>query len=311
MAAAAHHLPAGTQLGEVHLAVTDETQALRFWTGVLGLRILPEAPEARAAESAARAIRLGSPASHGRALVVLHPGAAGPVVPRRTGLYHVALHVPTKHDLAVAIGRLFELRYPNSPTDHLVSETTYLNDPDGNGIELTLETPERGEFLPEPIGPMAARTPEGELRSGRDPLDLRALFAELGSGADLNAPLAASRVHHVHLHVADIERAGAFYEELIGFPPGRFVPGFQMLDFSLSATTVVHSLALNAWAGVGTPPPPPGTAGLRWYTLVLPTEAGVDAVQGRLEEQGYPFERLPEGLQVKDPSGNTLRLRSA
>ena len=180
---------------------------LAFWTGVLGLVVLDgegagagQGPVSLGA-AAGGPVRLGSAASGGRALVVLHPGAAGPVVPRRTGLYHVALHVPTRQELARVIGRLFTLRYPNSPTDHLVSETTYLSDPDGNGVELTLETPERGEFLPEPIGQMMARTKDGELRSGRDPVDLDSLFGELRPGDDLSAPLVTDRVHHVHLHV--------------------------------------------------------------------------------------------------------------
>src|SRR5690606_37414155 len=168
-------LPPGTRLGEVHLAVTSREPALAFWTGVLGLERLEEA-DAQDAGDVNEPVALGSPASNGKPLVVLHPGASGPVVPRRTGLYHVALHIPTRKELARVIGRLITLRYPNSPTDHLVSETTYLSDPDGNGIELTLETPDRGEFLPEPIGQMMARTKSGELHSGREAVDLESLF---------------------------------------------------------------------------------------------------------------------------------------
>ena len=295
-------LPRGTRLGEVHLAVTDRERALTFWTQVLGLVELEPLAEADGV------VRLGTEASAGRALVVLHPGASGPVVPRRTGLYHVALHIPTRQELARVIARLFELRYPNSPTDHLVSETTYLNDPDGNGIELTFETPERGEFLPEPIGQMMARTKDGELRSGRDPVDLESLFGELQPGDDLSAPLVSDRVHHVHLHVGDIERDGAFYRDLIGFPQQTFVPGFQMIDFSLDHDTVVHSLALNSWAGAGAQPVPEGTAGLRHFTLEVPSAAAIDEIAARLSGAGRPFERIAAGVEVADPSGNTLRV---
>lgn len=310
-------LPKGTRLGAVSLAVTDRDRALRFWTGVLGLaEVGGDAlfdPDASVSEHGAvrdgGAIHLGSAVSDGRALVVLHPGATGPVVRGRTGLYHVALHVPTRKELARVIARLFSMRYPNSPTDHLVSETTYLNDPDGNGIELTFETPDRGEFLPEPIGQMMARTRSGELRSGRDPVDLDSLFGELRPGDDLSAPLVTDRVHHVHLHVGDIERDGAFYRDLIGFPQQTYLSGFQMVDFSLGADTVVHTLALNAWSGLGAPPAPPGTAGLRHFTLEVPNHAAVDAVAGRLATNGWPFERVADGLRIADPSANVLVVR--
>lgn len=295
-------LPEGSRLGEVHLAVTDEERALRFWTEVLGLLEL---------SSRADGIRLGSAAAGDRALVVLHVGATTPVAGRRTGLYHVALHVPTRKELARVIARLFTVRYPNSPTDHLVSETTYLNDPDGNGIELTFETPDRGEFLPEPIGQMMARTKEGELHSGREAVDLESLFGELTAEDDLTAPLVSDRVHHVHLHVADVERDGAFYRDVIGFPQQMFVPGFQMMDFSISAETVVHTLALNSWAGVGAPPAPAGTAGLRRFTLEVPGQGAVDDLAARLVANGWPFERLVDGVSVRDPSSNVLHVITA
>ena len=293
-------LPVGTRLGPVHLAVSDRDRALTFWTRVLGLvEVEPDADDA---------VGLGTVASSHGPLVVLHPGASGTVVPRRTGLYHVALHIPTRKELARVIARLFELRYPNSPTDHLVSETTYLSDPDGNGIELTHETPGRGEFLPEPIGQMMARTTAGELHSGREAVDLESLFGELARGDDLAAPLVSDRVHHVHLHVGDVERDGAFYRDLIGFPQQMFVPGFQMMDFSLDPDTVVHTLALNAWAGAGAPPAPTGTAGLRRFTLEVPGQAGVDEVAARLAKSGWTFDRLESGIEVADPSGNRLRV---
>src|SRR5690606_34434486 len=136
---------------------------------------------------------------------------------------------------------------------------------------------------------MMARTKSGELHSGREPVDLESLFGELGDDDDLSPPLHSDRVHHVHLHVSDIERDGAFYRDLIGFPQQMFVPGFQMMDFSLDADTVVHSLALNSWAGVGAQPAPAGTAGLRWFTLEVPSSEGVEQVAQRLASNDWPF----------------------
>src|SRR5579864_6512555 len=128
-------VPATTRLGPVHIAVTEAEQALSVWRDLVGLTVL-----ARDAE----AIGLGTGE---RTLVVLHPGAKRGVVANTAGLYHVAIHVPTRKDLATAVARLFAKHFRNSPTDHLVTETTYLWDLDGNGIELTFETPGRGRLV--------------------------------------------------------------------------------------------------------------------------------------------------------------------
>lgn len=291
-------LPSGTKLGAVHLAVTDVETALRFWSGVMGLRVLAEengAYHLGAAETA----------------IVLHPGANARVAPRRTGLYHVALHIPTRRELARIIARLFALHYPNSPTDHLVSETTYLSDPDGNGIELTLETPERGEFIMLPNGAFGALTKEGAFHSGRDPVDLESLFAELPDDVDMNAPLNILGVHHVHLHVADLEASRSFYRDLIGFRPQMDLSAMQMLDFGLDDSNPVHALALNTWHGVGAPRPPEGSAGLRLLTLELPAGEHLGQVSSRLDGAGWGYEEATDGILVSDPTGNQLYLTTA
>lgn len=288
-------LPEGTRLGPVHLAVTDADRALQFWNGVLGLSLLGEHNGA---------INLGTT----EPAIVLHPGASSPVARRRTGLYHVALHIPTRLELARVIARLFSLRYPNSPTDHLVSETTYLSDPDGNGIELTLETPERGTFVVLPSGQFAARTHDGQAHSGRDPVDLEKLFAELAPNEDLTNPLQVLGVHHVHLHVSDLEASRQFYQNLVGLKPLMDLSPMQMLDFGLNDHNPVHTLAINTWSGVGAPPPPEGGAGLRRFTLQLPSDDALQQVAARLASAGWAFEEGPEGLTVPDPSGNRLVL---
>src|SRR5579871_5710186 len=87
--------PKGTRLGAVHLAVTDGRRALAVWRDLVGLTVQSEKPDE---------IVLGA-AGGGPALIVLHPGAKRAVVPNTSGLYHVAIHVPTRHDLAIVIGR--------------------------------------------------------------------------------------------------------------------------------------------------------------------------------------------------------------
>ena len=125
-------LPLTTKLGAVHIAVTDRDRALAIWRDVVGLEPIFEA---------GNELSLGV----GRnVLIVLETGAIRPVVQRTTGLYHVAIHVPKRSDLAQFAVRALQRNVRISPTDHLVSEAIYLWDADGNGIEITFETPWRG-----------------------------------------------------------------------------------------------------------------------------------------------------------------------
>lgn len=296
-APASQLLPETTRLGAVHLAVTEADNARAFWTRAVGLTVLAEDPDT---------ISLGAGDD---ILVVLHPGASGPVVSRRTGLYHVAIHVPTRKDLAILTYRLYALRCPNSPTDHLVSETTYLSDQDGNGIEITFETPHRGEMVVQPNGQFGAVTVDGKPHSGREAVDLKSLFSELSEGDSLEVPLPPrTRIGHVHLHVNNLDRAAVFYRDVIGFRPLMSMPAIGMADFGLDRVTVPHALALNTWSGDGAQPAPEGTSGLRHFTLELPDAADLEALAGRLREAGHSFEQDGATLTVLDPARNHLHV---
>jgi catechol 2,3-dioxygenase len=246
----------------------------------------------------------------GRAsLIVLHPGAQRAVVPNTSGLYHVAIHVPTRHDLAVVVARLFAHRFRNSPTDHLVTETTYLWDYDGNGIEMTFETPWRGTFAGDDDGYYGI-TPDGKRHSGREPVDLNSLFAELKEGENLAVPLPpGTRVGHVHLHVADLKKAMDFYAGGVGFGWQMLSRRIRMADVSLDYPP--HILAFNTWAGEGAPQPPPGSAGLRWFTIVVPSDTAKADMRARMESAGARFIEVGPGIETVDPAGNRLRIETA
>jgi len=196
-------IAATTGVGTVHLAVTDGAQALSFYEKLLGLRRLASTGEE---------IRLGAA---GKEVLVLHPGASEPVVQHRSGLYHFALVVPTRRDLAVVIARLMRARYSNSPTDHVLTKADYLWDPDGNGIEVYTETPEDGTWFFDARGGYSAQDKDGRWRSGRDPIDLEELFSHLEPSDSFDAPMpAGTKMGHIHLHVADINDAIDFYHGL-------------------------------------------------------------------------------------------------
>ena len=291
-------IAAKTGMGAVHVAVTDRERALRFYRDVVGLAPLTEGADD---------LSLGA---GGRELVRLFPGASAPVQPHRTGLYHLAIVLPNRRELARVVARLFTLRYDNYPTDHVMTKADYLSDPDGNGLEIYAETPEDGTMLMA-NGTFEARDKQGNLRSGRDPIDLDQLFSELAPDDRLDAPLpAGTRMGHVHLHVSDLDAAVRFYHELIGFDVMGLAP--RMGAAFLSAGGYHHHLGLNTWAGPGVPPAPAGTAGLRRFSIELPARADLDQVLARLQAAGIAMSELADGgYQVSDPSANLVHLRTA
>lgn len=285
-----------TGVGPVHLSVSDGDRAVLFYQDALGLTQLPPA---------AGQLRFGA---GDKELVVLHPGAESAVPPHTTGLYHLAIVVPSKRELARVIGRLTQIGYPNSPTDHTMTKSDYLWDPDGNGIEVYAESPEDGTWT-FGNGTFGAVDKYGNQRSGRDPIDLDELFQELQEGDRLDAPIPdGSKMGHVHLHIRDLAEAVHFYHDLVGFDVTGIAAAWGAAF--VSAGGYHHHLGLNTWAGEGVPPAPEGTAGLRHFTIEVPTADDLAAVRGRLEAGGV--ELIPAedaSFFAHDPSRNKALVR--
>jgi catechol 2,3-dioxygenase len=279
-----------TGMGAVEIAVTDADRALRFYRDYVGLTpIAGDGPE----------IRLGA---GGRELVVLHPGADRPVVRRTSGLYHLAILVRDRRELARVIARLARLRWDQYPTDHVMTKANYLWDPDRNGIEIYTESPEDGT-MGFANGTFVAFDKDGRERSGRDPIDMAELFSHLEPDDSLDAPMPDdTRMGHVHLHVADVDDALRFYHDLVGFDVMGHVPG----TLFVSAGGYHHHLGLNEWAGHGAPPAPAGAAGLRRFTVELPKQSDLEDVVGRLEHGDVRLAEEDGGFAAVDPSANRV-----
>ena len=286
-------IAAKTGMGAVEVTVTDADRALRFYRDYVGLTPLSsDGPE----------LRLGAA---GREIVVLHPGAERPVMPRTSGLYHLAIVVPDRRELARVIGRLGGLRWEQYPTDHVMTKANYLWDPDGNGIEIYTESPEDGT-MGFANGTFVAYDKDGKPRSGRDPIDLDELFSHLSPEDRLDQAMPpGTKMGHVHLHVADVDDALRFYHDLVGFDVMGHVPGTGFV----SAGGYHHHLGLNEWAGRGAQPAPPGSAGLRRFTVELPTQGDLDDVVGRLEHGNVRVDAEGDGLAAVDPSANRVLFR--
>lgn len=225
---------------------------------------------------------------------------------RVTGLYHLAVLFPNRRELARAMARLFSLRYPNAPTDHIMTKTTYLDDPEGNGIELYAESPEDGFFGMEG-GKFVARRADGTLSDGREPLDVEALFKELSDDDPLDLPIPEeTRIGHVHLHIANVDRAVDFYHGVIGFDVMGMAKTFRAAF--VSAGGYHHHVGLNTWQGENAPPPPANAAGLRYFSVELPNQTELERVLGRVRQAGIPIEQIDAGFIVRDPSQNAVVL---
>ena len=290
-------LPLSTTLGPVHIAVTERDKALGIWRDVVGLELIGEA---------GNELTLGV---GDKPLIVLETGAVRPVVQRTTGLYHVAIHVPKRTDMAQFAIRALQRNVRIAPTDHLVSEAIYLWDADGNGIEITFETPWRGT-LGDPESGNYATTTEGKQHSGREPIDLQQMLSELGENPTLDATMpSGTRIGHVHVHVNDLYQAMDFYRDGIGFGGLFIIKSFGMGDVGLDYTP--HSVAFNIWSGPNATQAPAGSAGLRWFTIVVPDEQTLDDVRARLTAHHFTFEEAGGGIEARDPAGNLVKVVTA
>jgi catechol 2,3-dioxygenase len=278
-----------TAMGTVRLTVSDAARSRAFYEHALGLQ---------AHDRDDGTIAFGPDGSH--PLVELTPdSSASHLDRRRTGLYHLAILVPSRIDLALALARVANARWPlDGASDHMVSEALYLSDPDGNGIEIYRDRP-RAEW----------RHNGDQIEMATLPLDVESLIGELETAAGPQPHASAeTKIGHVHLQVSNLEEAEAFYSGVLGFDV--VVRGYPGALF-VSAGGYHHHLGLNTWHSAGGHAPEPGAVGLRSFEVVLPSEAELQRILGRVAAAGITTEPDPHGTLLRDPSGIGVLLRSA
>lgn len=276
-----------TTLGPVALVVSDLARALRFYSDTLGLETL---------QAQGDSVSLG--AEDSAPLVVLEEKQGARPKPRHsTGLYHFAILLPSRVDLARILRRFAERRYPlQGAADHGVSEALYLGDPDGNGIEIYSD--KSRDLWP---------WQDGQLTMGTEALDVDGLLS-LDNGY-WHGPPRETRIGHVHLHVSDLGQAQSFYCDTLGFD---LIQRYGQSALFVSAGGYHHHIGLNTWAGVGAPPPPQDAVGLRHFTVHLPDEAELERMSKHLEVKGVSIARTESvgkaagAFMVNDPSGNGI-----
>jgi catechol 2,3-dioxygenase len=275
-AAPTDRLPDTARLGAVHLTVTDLDRSIAFYQDAIGLRLHR------------REDPVATMGAGGEDLLVLVEEQTARRAGRHAGLYHFALLVPSRAELARSLQRLAVTRTPiDGASDHGISEAIYLPDPDGNGIELAADRP-REEW------------PPLDTLTRPAPLDLHGLLAGLRDAAPVRHADPATVVGHVHLHVNDIVAARRFYEEIVGFEAMSVLPN----AIFVSVAGYHHHLAFNTWRGAGIPgAPADGVVGLRHWTILLDGAAAVAAARERLAAAGVAVADRDGGILVHDPAG--------
>jgi catechol 2,3-dioxygenase len=274
-------LPDSLRLGPVDLTVRDLDRAVAWYQQALGLRVHRQ--DTGVAE-------LGD---GGETTVILHEDPQAVPAGRHAGLYHYALLYPSREELARAVVRIAATRTPiDGASDHETHEAIYLPDADGNGIELAADRPR--EQWPDHLG----------YAGGPKPLDIDDLLGTV-AGEDYAPQVGPGlRMGHLHLHVGDIGEGLAFYRDAIGFEQKAEIGGSAAF---VSAGGYHHHLGFNTWRGPGVPPAPPHRAGLRSWTVELPSAEDVEAVRSRLGET----EPVEGGFAARDPWGTTVRFVTA
>jgi catechol 2,3-dioxygenase len=274
-------LPADTRMGPVHLTVSDLDRSLAYYRDAIGLREL-ERENGRAS--------LGGDDE----LLVLHDEPGAQPSHGHTGLFHFALLVPERRDLAAWLAHAARDGVQlTGLSDHDVSEALYLRDPDYHGIEIYADRP-REQW-------------EGEVgrRLTTRPLDVEDLLGELADPETepFDALPGGTVMGHVHLKASSIPETIGFYRDRVGFDVTAAL-GAQAAF--LSAGGYHHHVGANVWESAGAPPPPPGFAALRHATVVLPSAGERDGLADRLGAESSAY-----GPLVRDPSGNALVLAAA
>lgn len=273
-----------TRMGKVAFAVADLKRSIDFYTSVIGMSIL---------EQNEQTATLGAGSTPLLELQAL-PGAE-PQPARTTGLYHLAILLPSRPDLGRMILQLARTQYPiQGASDHLVSEALYLADPDGNGLEIYSDRP-REEW----------GWDGSSVRMDTLPMDFDAVIASVD---DPDAPFTGmpdgTVIGHMHLRVGDITQAEAFYHRILGFDIVFKMPSALFV----SAGGYHHHLGMNTWQSQGAPRPPENAVGLRYFTIILPDSDARQQMIDRLQQAGIAVDVQDNAALVDDPWDNRIHL---
>ena len=277
-------IDASTRMGAVCLTVSDLERSVAYYRDAIGLRVL-------ARDGAEASLGAG-----GEALVHLVEVPGALASRGHTGLFHLALRVPERVDLARWLAHAARDRVPLAGlSDHFVSEALYLQDPDDHGIEIYRDRPR----------PLWQNRVSEMTTAALDVEDLLGELADPATEPFEGLPVGTD-MGHVHLCVRDVPEAIAFYRDVLGL---ELMATYGPEAAFLAAGGYHHHIGANVWQSMGASPAPSDSAALRHATIVLPTAAERDRVAGLVADRAaHEPVSMDGGVLVRDPSGIALLL---
>ena len=271
-------------LAEAVLNVKDLARLTAFYTQIIGLEILSQSDQE---------VLLGT---GGKAVVHLKKTKGEEVVQTSYGLYHMAILLPSREDLADVFKHIAELNYPFiGATDHGYSEALYLEDPEGNGIEL---------YRDKPVADWDIRE-DGRIIGVTEELSAQEIY---DMGRKMNPFVIApdTRMGHIHLSVKDSQLATAFYQAVLDLSDKFTIPSASWI----ASGDYHHHLAVNEWGGKALAKRDKDMPGLAYYVVEVANKEGLVTIAERAKAYGAPVKWLSSNdFTFEDPDGIVTRVR--
>jgi catechol 2,3-dioxygenase len=279
-----YHQKPNTFVGQVHLLVEDLEKSTEFYQSIIGFRFL----------SKTNLKTIFTTDGLNPLLTIEKSENAIAVKQPKTGLYHFALLVPSRLELAKTLVHLLQTGYPlQGASDHLVSEAIYLADPDGNGIEIYTDRPSE-EW----------KWNGDQIEMASLPLQVQELI-ELGSNVEWDGLSEFTVMGHIHLQVSELASSEEFYSKGLGF---NVVSRYGQQALFISTGQYHHHIGLNTWNSAFAKPLEPNTIGIKWYSVVLESEEVRKKVMDNLKKLNVVVTEEEGEFYTKDPSGIKILL---
>ena len=271
-------------LAEAVLNVKDLARLTAFYTQIIGLEILSQSDQE---------VLLGT---GGKAVVHLKKTKGEEVVQTSYGLYHMAILLPSREDLADVFKHIAELNYPFiGAADHGYSEALYLEDPEGNGIEL---------YRDKPVADWDIRE-DGRIIGVTEELSAQEIY---DMGRKMNPFVIApdTRMGHIHLSVKDSQLATTFYQAVLDLSNKFTIPSASWI----ASGDYHHHLAVNEWGGKALAKRDKDMPGLAYYVVEVANKEGLVTIAERAKAYGAPVKWLSSNdFTFEDPDGIVTRVR--
>lgn len=280
------HTKPNLYTSHVQLKVADLTRSLDYYTSIIGFKVL---------EQTANSAYLTTDGKTSLVSLVEVPNAQ-PLRPGFAGLYHLALLLPSRKDLGNIVQHFVNLNIRIGAADHDVSEALYLNDPDGNGIEIYIDRNE-SEWT---------WSKDEQVHMVTEQLNFQPILA--AADGEWSGLPEETVMGHVHLSVANLEKSEQFYTNVLDY---NVVTRYGAQALFVSTGKYHHHFGLNTWNSANGHAPTEDMVGLKSFTIVLKDAAYAELVKQTIQEHGLiiesyadaPIHGGSQAFSVVDPNG--------